>query len=379
MRFNYLFPLALAAVLLAGCQTQDSTAAGDWPAPEVVVATLQAQPITLSRVLSGRVAPSKIAEVRPQVAGLVSALLFEEGSTVTAGQPLYRLEDAVYRADLSAAQANVARADAALSAARRNAQRGEELIGRRAISQQDYDNLTSALEQAEADRLAARAEYQRASVTLERATITAPIGGRIGRSAVTAGALVTAGQGAPLAVIQQIDPIFVDVSQSSSEFLTLRRELADGSLSAGGNLPVPIQLEDGSEHAEPGELAFAEASVDPSTGSYTLRVVVPNSDALLLPGMFVRAEIGRGIRKHALLVPQRAIQRDPSGGSFAFVVGADAKVERRPVSLGAAHGDVWLVEQGLAAGERVVIEGLQKVRPGAAVRVVDAPPSTDGA
>jgi membrane fusion protein (multidrug efflux system) len=359
----------LISILLVGCGSDAQPELPQRPAPEVAVATLQPQALTISRELSGRVAPSKVAEVRPQVAGLVRELLFEEGSTVEAGQPLYRLEDAEYRASLSAARAGLARAEAALATARRNAQRGEELIGRRAISQQDYDNLQSTLQQAQADRLAARAEVERATVTLDRATLTAPISGRIGRSAVTAGALVTAGQGEPLAVIQQIDPVYVEVSQSSSEFLALRRDLAEGSVTADGDLPVPIALEDGSTHAQPGSLAFAEASVDPNTGSYSLRVVVPNPDALLLPGMYVRAEVGRGVRQQALLVPQRAIQRDPKGESFALVVGADGMVERRAVQLGGARGDAWLVESGLAAGEQVIVEGLQKARPGAAVRI----------
>ena len=372
-----IFAPALLLVL-AGCDGTNPQSDAPRPVPEVAVHTLQAESLTLSRDLAGRVNPSKVAEVRPQVDGLVRELLFEEGTTVEPGQPLYRLDDAVYRADLAAARANVARAEAALATAKRNAARGEELIGRRAISQQDYDNLVSMQQQAEAERLAMRAELQRAEVTLDRATIKAPIGGRIGRSAVTAGALVSAGQGDPLAVIQQLDPVYVEVSQSSSEFLALRRELADGSLTPEGDLPVPIRMEDGSAHAQPGRLAFAEASVDPATGSYTLRVVVPNPDALLLPGMYVRAEIGRGVRQEALQVPQRAIQRDPKGHSFALVVGADGMVERRDVQLGAARGDAWLVESGLSAGERVIVEGLQKARPGASVRVVDPAVAGEG-
>lgn len=373
----YLSFVALSTVL-AACGEQETPGQPAAPAAEVAVTTLRAEALTLSRDLAGRVSPSKVAEVRPQVDGLVRELLFEEGSTVEAGQPLYRLDDAVYRANLAAARANVARAEAALATAKRNAARGEELIDRSAISQQDYDNLVSAQQQAEAEGLAARAELQRAEVTLDRATITAPIDGRIGRSAVTAGALVSAGQGDPLAVIQQIDPVYVEVSQSSSEFLALRRELAEGSVTPERDLPVPIRMEDGSAHAQPGRLAFAEASVDPATGSYTLRVVVPNPDALLLPGMYVRAEVGRGVRQEALQVPQRAIQRDPKGQSFALVVSAEGMVERRDVQLGAARGDAWLVESGLAAGERVIVEGLQKARAGAPVRVVDPAVAGEG-
>lgn len=367
-----------AIALLSGCGAGGPPGNAPSDAPEVVVVALNAEALTQSRDLAGRVSPSKLAEVRPQVGGLVRELLFEEGSTVEAGQPLYRLDDAVYRAELSAARAGVARAEAALATARRNAARGEKLIERRAISQQDYDNLISARQQAEADRLAARAELERAEVTLERATLKAPIDGRVGRSTVTAGALVTAGQGEPLAVIQQLDPVYVEVSQSSSEFLSLRRELAAGSLSADGDLPVPIRLEDGSAHAQTGSLAFAEASVDPATGSYTLRVVVPNPDSLLLPGMYVRAEVGRGVRENALRVPQRAIQRDARGASFALVVGEGDTVERRVVELGAAYGDAWLVESGLVAGERVIVEGLQKARPGSPVRVAPSAAANGG-
>jgi membrane fusion protein (multidrug efflux system) len=241
-----------------------------------------------------------------------------------------------------------------------------------AVSKQDDENATAALKQGEADVAAAAAAVRSAEVILGYARIKAPIDGRIGKSTVTQGALVTANQEAPLATVQQLDPIYVDLTQSSAEWLALRRELAAGRLEGTQDMPVAIVLEDGTPYAQPGKLAFSEVSVDPTTGSFALRVVVPNPENILLPGMYVRAIVGTGTRQSGLLVPQQGIARDPKGHTTAMVVGQDGKVEVRPVRVSQAIGDKWLVEEGLAAGDQVIVEGLQKVQPGALVQPTEA-------
>ena len=363
--------LLAATLLIAGCGGQDPAPPGPGLVP-VTVVTLQATPVTLARTLPGRASPYLVAEIRPQVTGIVERRLFDEGSRVTAGQPLYQIDDATYRAAHASARAAVARAEAALEAARLRALRAEQLIGQKLISQQDHDTAAANLLQAEADLAAARAVLQGASVTLERSRIAAPIAGRIGKSAVTQGALVTANQDEPLATIQQLDPIYVDVTQSSAELLELRHAMAAGQLESGRDLPVGIVLEDGSRHAHDGRLEFADVTVQPTTGSFLLRVVVPNPDHLLLPGMYVNAEVGSGVRPDALLVPQQGILRGPKGETWAMVVDVEGKAERRPVRVGRSVGDKWLVEDGLAAGDRVIVEGLQKVRPGVPVQPAEA-------
>ncbi len=376
-------PLRAAAVLsatllLAACGRGDAPAggpggpgAGGMPPPEVTVVTLKPENITLTRELSGRVTPSMIAEVRPQVSGIVKRRLFTEGGTVRAGQPLYQLDDTAFQADRNSAQAQLARAQATLATARLNAARSAELVRIDAVSKQDNDNAQAALRQAQADVRAAQAGVQGAGVPLGFARVTAPISGQIGRSTVTAGALVTAGQPAPMATIQQLDPMYVDLTQSSAELLQLRREVEDGNLTEAGSVPVEILLEDGTRYAQQGRLSFAETTVDPSTGSFTLRVVVPNPGHLLLPGMYVRANVANGARANALLVPQPGIARDPKGNATAMVVGADGKVEARPVKVSRTVGSRWLVEDGLKAGDKVIVEGLQKIQPGAPVKAVE--------
>ena len=341
------------------------------PPPEVTVVTLQPETVTLTRELSGRVTPSLVADVRPQVTGIVKQRLFSEGGSVRAGQALYQLDETAFLADRNTAQAQVTRAQATLTTARLQAQRSAELVKTNAISRQDNDNAQAALRQAEADLKAAQAGVQAANVPLGFARITAPISGRIGKSSVTAGALVTAGQAAPLATIQQLDPLYVDLTQSSSELLQLRRDLASGGLTRTDNVPVYIVLEDGTPYAREGRVSFAETTVDPSTGSFSIRVVVPNPDQLLLPGMYVRAVLANGARANALLVPQPGIARDPKGHATAMVVGADGKVEVRQVKVSRTVGNRWLVEEGLKAGDKVIVEGLQKVKPGAPVRTVE--------
>ena len=366
----------VAAACVSGCgRTPPGGPAGEGGAPgavPVTVVTLAEQPVSLTRELPGRTAAFRVAEVRPQVSGIIQSRLFEEGALVKAGQALYQLDDATYRADVGVARAALARADAGLEAARLRAERSARLVKTGLVSAQDNDNAVAALHQAEADVQSARAALDAAQVKLARARITAPIGGRIGKSAVTEGALVTADQDAPLATIQQLDPMYVDLTQSSAELLQLRREIADGRLEQGGKVPVVIVLEDGSRYAEAGVLAFSDVTVEPTTGTYLLRVRVPNPRNALLPGMFVRAELGSGVRPRGLLVPQPAIARDPRGNASAMVVGPDDKVEVRPVEVSRTVGDRWLVDAGLAAGDRVIVEGLQKVQPGAQVQATEA-------
>ncbi|MBV6417481.1 MAG: Toluene efflux pump periplasmic linker protein TtgA [Steroidobacteraceae bacterium] len=342
-------------------------------AQPVTVVTLKSQPVTLTRELPARANPWLIAEVRPQVSGIVKQRLFTEGGTVKAGQPLYQLDDATYRADFASARATLARAEATLHSARLNATRSAELAKVDAVSRQDDENATAALLQAEADVKLAEANVRASGILLDYARITSPISGRIGKSSVTQGALVTANQAAALATVQQLDPMYVDATASSTELLALRRELAAGTLtSAALTVPVQVVLEDGSVYEHPGKLAFADVTVDPSTGTFLLRAAVPNPDRLLMPGMYVRAVISVGTRPEAILVPQQAIQRDPKGRTTALVVGADSKVEQREVQVSRTIGAQWLVESGLAAGDRVIVEGLQKVRPGMAVEATEA-------
>ncbi|MEG3791862.1 efflux RND transporter periplasmic adaptor subunit [Lysobacter sp. CCNWLW3] len=330
---------------------------------QVTVVTLKPETVTLTRELPGRTSASLIAEVRPQVSGIVERRLFTEGGLVRAGQPLYQLDDKTYAADLETARATLARGEAALNSARLNAKRSSDLVKIDAVSRQDDEAAIATLKQSQADVASGRAAVQNASVVLGRARISAPISGRIGKSAVTQGALVTANQAEPLAVVQQLDPVHVDISQSSAELLALRKQIAAGTLTEA-NTPVTILLEDGSKYPLDGKLAFSEVTVDEGTGSFLLRVVVPNPDQLLMPGMYVRALIGTGVRQNALLVPQQGITRDPKGSATAMVVNAKGQVEPREVQVGQAIGDKWLVEGGLKAGDRVIVEGLQKIGPG---------------
>ncbi len=370
--FAFLSPVAFALILL-GCsksEAQQQTAA---PAPQMVTAvTLIAHDVTLKRELPGRAVPSLIAEVRPQVSGIVKKRLFTEGGPVKAGQPLYQLDESIYATDVASAKAALARAQAALKTAELNARRSAELVKIDAVSRQDDENAQSTLAQAKADVEAAKAALRRSQVLLEYARIESPISGRIGKSTVTQGALVTANQADPLASVQRLDPMYIDLTQSSTELLQLRQELAAGKLSKTENLPVEILLEDGSVYKHKGKLAFADVTVDPTTGSYSLRITVPNPDDVLLPGMYVRAVIGNGIRQDAILVPQQGIARDPKGNTSAMVVNKQGIVEARPVKVNRTIGDKWLVDGGLVVGDRVIVEGLQKIRPGAKVNVAEA-------
>lgn len=351
------------------------------PSPEVTVLTVQPEPVTLTRELPGRTRPFLVAEVRPQVTGIVHKRLFQEGSQVRSGQPLYQLEDDTYRASLESAAAAVARAQATLESADLNARRIADLARVNAVSKQDHDNAVAALRQAQADLKAAQAAHRNAGITLEHASIRSPISGRIGKSTVTVGALVTANQAMALATVQQFAPMYVDVAQSATELLQLRREIEAGKLSATSDIPVTIVLEDGSPYPHKGKLTFADLSVEPGTGSFLLRVEVPNPDEWLLPGMYVRAILSVGERSDGILVPTQSVRRDAKGGASVVVVDADDVVHPRPVQTSRTIGQRTLIDAGLQAGDRVIVEGLQKAQPGSKVRPVEvaAAASTENA
>lgn len=373
-----LLASGVMALALAGCGGGQGAPPGGGPAMppmEVTVVTLKTQPVTLERALPGRVSARLVAEVRPQTSGLVRKVLFTEGSSVRAGQVLYLLDDSATRAAQATAEANVQRAEAGADSARRNATRAGELIKARMISVQDNDNLQSTAKQADADLAAARAALQSARVNQQYTRITAPISGRIGKSSVTEGALVVANQAAPLATIQRLDEVFVDVTQPSREWLQLRSELGADT---GGSRAVQLTLEDGQHYAVPGTLQFTDVTVDENTGSFLLRILVPNRETLLLPGMYVTATLGERVLKEALLAPQQGILRDPKGAATALVVGADGKVQQRSLTVLRTIGDQWLVGSGLAAGDRVIVEGVQKVQPGMAVKPREAAPAAAG-
>lgn len=365
------FALSLAiAATVAACGGGDDAPPEQGPG-QVTVVTLKPETITLTRELPGRTNAFLVAEVRPQVNGIVGKRLFAEGSVVTQGQPLYQIDDASYRAQANQARAQLARAEATANASRLSAARITELAKVDAVSRQDLENAVAAQKQAEADVGAARAALEAANVTLGYARITAPISGRIGKSSVTQGALVSAGQSEALATVQQLDPIYVDLTQSAAELLQLRREQAAGRLQDNQGLPVDILLDDGTPFAQKGTLEFSEVSVDPTTGSYGLRVKVANPEGVLMPGMYVRAVIGGGVRANALKVPMQGIARDAKGATTAMVVNKDGKVEPRPVKVSQALGDAWLVEEGLQAGDKVIVEGLQKIGPGMPVQATE--------
>ncbi|MBY4599597.1 efflux RND transporter periplasmic adaptor subunit [bacterium BD-1] len=365
-----LFLAGASGALLAACGGEAAPPA--MPTPEVTVVTLKAQPVPLTRELAGRTVPFLVAEVRPQATGIVKQRLFEEGGLVKAGEVLYQLDDATYRAARDAAAANLARAKASATSARLAAERSTELVAAKLVSQQDHERTVAAAAEAQADVAAYQAALQSAEVNLGYTRIVAPISGRAGKSSVTQGALVTANQETPLVTVQQLDPIYVDLAQSSSELLQLRRDMEAGKVEAAEGVAAKILLEDGTPYAEPGRLEFTDVTVDPSTGSYALRVRVPNPGNLLLPGMYVRAVVELGTRPDGVLAPQQGISRDPKGNATALVVTPEGKVEARVVQASRTIGDQWLVDAGLAAGDRVIVEGLQKVQPGGNAKAVEA-------
>ncbi|HUK11886.1 MAG TPA: efflux RND transporter periplasmic adaptor subunit [Thermoanaerobaculaceae bacterium] len=365
-------PTILVTVLAAGCGRKQ--AAGPRGPVEVGVATLKAERYVLSTELPGRTSAYLVAEVRPQVSGIIQQRHFEEGADVKAGQLLYQIDPAQYQAALDQAKAALAVAEANLPAARARAARLGELVKIHAVGQQDADDAAAALAQLEGSVAAGKAAVETARINLEYTPIKAPIGGRIGRSNVTVGALAAAYQPVPLAVIQQLDPIYVDVTQATADVLRLQRAVASGTIRADGesSRKARLFLEDGTPYALEGTLKFRDVTVDPTTGSVMLRLVFPNPDHLLLPGMFVRAVVEEGVDEGAILVPQEGVSRDVRGNPFALVVGKGEAVEQRTLKLNRAVADRWLVADGLAAGDRVIVDGLQRVRPGQEVHAVPA-------
>ncbi|HRP25733.1 efflux RND transporter periplasmic adaptor subunit [Thauera sp.] len=376
--FRSAAAVALSALFLAACsgdKEQGATAgAGAQPAPAVTVMTVKSESVPMVTELPGRTTPYLIAELRPQVTGIVTERAFNEGSEVKAGQVLYRIDPAPYQAAYDSAKAALARAEANAQAARIKAERHAGLVKIEAVSKQANDDAQAALKQAQAEVAAAKAALDKAKIDLDYTRLKSPIAGRIGRSAVTAGALVTANQAQALATVQQLDPIYVDLTQSSVEMLRLRSDLAAGRLQAGakGEVPVKLILEDGSEYAAEGRLALSEVTVDEGTGSVTLRAQFANGDGVLLPGMYVRARLPQGTRSDAILVPHKALSRDPRGDALVMVVNADNVVESRAVQVAQSLGESWVLTGGLQAGERVIVEGLQRVRPGAPVQAEEA-------
>lgn len=341
------------------------------PAP-VSVLVLQAQRLAINTELPGRTAPYQIAEVRPQVTGIIKSRSFQEGGLVKAGQPLYQIDAASYQASYDSARATLAKSEATLRSTRLKSERYSELVAIKAVSQQDQDDASAALQQGEADVASAKAALASAGINLAYTRVTSPISGRIGKSSVTPGALVTANQATSLSTVQQLDPIYVDVTQSSGDVLRLKHALARGELKKGGAnaAVVKLLLEDGSTYPLTGQLQFSDVTVDQGTGAITLRAVFPNPNADLLPGMYVRAVVEEGVSEQALVVPQPAVSRDSNGQPVAYVVDAQGKLEPRSITTARAMADQWLVTSGLKPGDRLVVEGQQKARAGQPVKVV---------
>lgn len=371
LKWSVVLTALLGGVLVVGCDRQQTSQAPP-PVPEVATVTVQPQQLVLTTELPGRTTACRIAEIRPQVNGIVQKRLFEEGSDVRAGQVLYEIDPAQYQAAYDNAKAALGKAEANLPSIRLRVERYRELLPDKAVSQQEFDDAAAAEKQNLAEIEFWKAMVQTAMINLGYARVTAPISGRIGRSNVTDGALVTAHQPVALATIQQLDPIYVDVPQSTTELLALKRRMEDGRLLPDGTnqKKANLILEAGRVYPLEGTLQFREVTVDPTTGSVILRLVFPNPKGLLLPGMFVRAVVKDGLSEQAILVPQQAVSRDPKGNPVVLIVDNSGKVQQRMLRLDRAIGDKWLVTAGLAAGDHVIVEGLQKVRAGASAREV---------
>jgi membrane fusion protein (multidrug efflux system) len=362
------------AVLLAACgKTEAPTAppGGGMPPAEVGVVTVAPGDVGLVTELPGRLEASRVAQVRARTAGILQQRLFREGSDVKAGQSLFRIDAAPYQATLQSAQASLARTEANLAQASALAERYKPLVAENAISQQEYANAVAAQKAAEADVAVAKAAVQTASINVNYANVTAPISGRIGRALVTEGALVGQGEVTQLAVIQQVDPMYVNFTQSAAEAMKLQRALESGQLknAGAGAASVKVVLDDGSEYARPGRLLFSDLTVDATTGQVTLRAEVPNPGGQLLPGLYVRVRLEQATAGNALTLPQQAVTRSAQGDSV-MVVDADGKVSPRPVKVGGQQGGQWVVLDGLKAGEQVMVDGFQKLRGGAPVKAV---------
>lgn len=373
MKALFQWPLlGLFLLSLAACQQEEASPSANAQTPSatpVNVVTLKAQPVSLTRSLPARTVALRKAEVRPQVNGIIEKRLFEEGAQVEAGQQLYLIEPALFEANLANAQAGLVRARAALTTAKARETRYKNLLDDKAISRQEYDDALATFQQAQAEIQVQQAAVKTAQTNLSYTEVTAPIAGRIGKSNVTEGALVTAQQAGVMATIHQLDPIYVDIAQPSKELLALRKKIIDRELDQQSAPTVKLTLEDGSQYPLAGKLQFAEVDVDPSTGDVVLRAIVPNPNQLLLPGMFVRAEIIEGELDNAILAPQRGISFNRQGQASALVVNGNQQVEARQLELGRAIGDNWLVQSGLEDGEQLIVAGLQKVSPGADVQI----------
>lgn len=373
-RRGVILPAVLTTLLLAGCgEEKGAPAAGPANAVEVGVVTIQPRRVVYTTELAGRAFPFQISEVRPQVSGIIQKRLFEEGSDVKAGDVLYQIDPATCQANLDSARANLAKAEANVTPTRLKRDRFRDLANISAVSRQEYEDADAAFKQAQAEVGVNRAAVENARIRLDYTRVTSPISGRIGRSSVTPGALVTENQSAPLATVQQLDPMYVDVTRSAAEVLRLKRSLESGRLQRTDDehAAVRLLLEDGSPYPEQGTLQFTDVSVDQSTGAVTLRAIFPNPRQDLLPGMYVRAILAEGLDEQAILLPQRALVRDSRGNPTAWVVTPQNTVEIRKINVSRTYRDAWVVTEGLKPGEKVIVEGLQKIRQGSAVRAAD--------
>ena len=378
LRFGMILLTGLLCLPLMGCKDEKTAAqASGAPAVELAVEIVTPQKVLYTTELAGRTSAFQIAEVRPQVSGIIQKRLFQEGADVKAGDTLYQIDPATYQADLDSAKANLVRAEANVAPARLKMQRFKDLVHISAVSKQEYDDAEAAYKQALADVGVNKAAVENARIRLNYTKVTSPISGRISRSLVTPGALVTENQTSPLTTVQQLDPVYVDVTQSSAEVLRLKRALTSGSLQRAdqSHAAVRLLLDDGSEYEQAGTLQFTDVSVDESTGMVTLRAIFPNPQQELMPGMYVRAILNEGVDDQAILLPQRALVRDAKGNPTTYVVNAENKVEVRPLKVGRTQGSNWVVLDGLKSGDKVIVEGLQKIRPGATVRIAE--PTSD--
>lgn len=366
------------SLVLTGCNDKETKQSAPHT-PEVGVVTLKSAPLQITTELPGRTSAYRIAEVRPQVSGIILKRNFEEGSEIKAGVSLYQIDPATYQAAYDSAKGDLAKAQASANIAQLTLKRYQKLLGTKYISQQDYDTALADSQQANASVTAAKAAVETARINLAYTKVTSPISGRIGKSSVTEGALVTSGQASALATVQQLDPIYVDVTQSSNDFLRLKQELAEGKLKQeNGKAKVKLVTNDGITFPQEGSLEFSDVTVDQTTGSITLRAIFPNPDKTLLPGMFVRAQLEEGTNPNALLVPQQGVTRTPRGDASAMVIGKEDKVEVRNITATQAIGDKWLVTSGLKDGDRVIVTGLQKVKPGVQVKAQEVAAENKG-
>ncbi|MEX1199422.1 MAG: efflux RND transporter periplasmic adaptor subunit [Methylophaga sp.] len=378
-----MLPVLLSSLLLTACGNDgqpEAQAANPQSPPKMAVEIVQlaAQPVELQTELPARTTATRMAEVRPQVAGIIEKRLFTEGASVKAGEHLYQIEAAPYQAEVNNAQASLQRARADLKVTERREQRYKNLLDDNAVSQQEYDEALAAFEQAQAEIAVRQAALDSALINLRFTTVNAPIDGQVGISHVTEGALVSASQQNPLATIHQLDPIYVDISQASKEILRLRRQLMSGRVNGDAAPKVRLKLEDGSEYQHVGELQFSEVNVNENTGSIVMRASFPNPEGLLLPGMYARAEVNEGRIDDAILVPQKAVMFDREGRATVMLVNGENKVEQRQITVQRDIGNYWLTSDGLQAGDKVIVEGLQKIAVGDEVEIDSDNSQTQG-